>query len=341
MSSATTRLDAAIEAVRLASRITRRLQRELASTPKLTKSDRSPVTAADLAAQVIVAHTLTARLGKVTLVAEEDAEMVRAELLAGRRELAEFILAAVHHVWPEATLETLIEMLDLGAADPPRDSLHGFWTLDPIDGTKGFIRDAQYSICLAWIENGSPVQAALACPNLSKDQSRPLSEPDHVGTLYVAGAGEGLWEMSLGNASESPTRVLPLHAGEDEPIRLVESMEAGSGDGSEAEMVLERAGELAEPLHLDGQAKYAVVARGQGDVYLRLPRRSGWVERIWDHAAGSLIASEAGCAVTDVNGRSLDFSRGRGLEANRGVLVAAPALHGRVLAVLKGLGFGG
>ena len=161
MGSATSRLDAAIEAVRLAARVTRRLQRELATTPKMVKSDRSPVTAADLAAQAIVAHVLSSRLGRVVLVAEEDAALLRAQQPGGKNELLEFVLAAVRHVWPEATAEELVAMVDLGASDPPSDSVHGFWTLDPIDGTKGFIRDAQYSICLAWVENGSPVQAAL------------------------------------------------------------------------------------------------------------------------------------------------------------------------------------
>ncbi len=91
-------------------------------------------------------------------------------------------------------------------------------------------------------------------------------------------------------------------------------------------------------LRLDGQRKYAVVGRGHADIYLRLPKKSGYVERIWDHAAGALVAIEAGCGVTDVNGRELDFSKGRGLEANRGIAVATPALHGRVLAAMRAVG---
>ena len=52
-------------------------------------------------------------------------------------------------------------------------------------------------------------------------------------------------------------------------------------------------GITAEPLRLDSQAKYAVVARGDASIYLRLPH-GGYRENVWDHAAGWLIVSEAG-----------------------------------------------
>ena len=58
----------------------------------------------------------------------------------------------------------------------------------------------------------------------------------------------------------------------------------------------------------------------------------------WDHAAGALIASEAGCAVTDALGQPLDFSCGRGLEKNQGILAAPARVHGILLGAIKELG---
>ena len=78
------------------------------------------------------------------------------------------------------------------------------------------------------------------------------------------------------------------------------------------------------------------MARGQANAYLRLPTRADYVEKVWDHAAGSLIAREAGAVVTDVEGRPLDFTRGRRLEANRGVICAAPGLQERIIRALAG-----
>ena len=97
-------------------------------------------------------------------------------------------------------------------------------------------------------------------------------------------------------------------------------------------------GLAVEYARLDSQCKYAVVARGQADVYLRMPTRKDYVEKIWDHAAGSLIAARAGAVVTDVMGSPLDFGRGRRLEANRGIVCAAAGVHPMIIRAIGELG---
>jgi 3'(2'), 5'-bisphosphate nucleotidase len=89
---------------------------------------------------------------------------------------------------------------------------------------------------------------------------------------------------------------------------------------------------------MDSQAKYAVVARGEAEIYLRLPTRSDYREKIWDHAAGALIVEEAGGVVTDINGRPLEFNHGRELAANRGVIVTNGRLHHAVIEAVRALG---
>ncbi len=76
------------------------------------------------------------------------------------------------------------------------------------------------------------------------------------------------------------------------------------------------------------------MARGDAEIYLRLPTKPGYVERIWDHAAGFMVVSEAGGRVSDVRGAPLDFSKGRGLEANRGVIATHGPLHDEVVAAV-------
>lgn len=347
MSDLPRRLEAARLAVSRACDICREVQHELASIRTLIKDDRSPVSVADFASQAVVAHTLTEALGRATIVAEEDARELRRALEEGRVELPEAVLHSVQNAWPGATMAGVLDAIDLGAADPPEDDLHGFWTLDPIDGTKGFLRGGQYAVSLAWIEQGAPVIGVLGCPNLSKDFTRPLDDPDPHGVIYYAVAAEGLCEVPADDPAAPPLVIRRLEPAEGEPVRLCESIESEHTSHDESEMILERVGEPAEPIRLDGQGKYAVVARGQADVYLRLPKsppgsrpgdKSGYVEKIWDHAAGALVAMEAGCAVTDILGNELDFGCGRRLEKNRGIVVAAPALHGRVLAAMRAVG---
>ena len=83
-----------------------------------------------------------------------------------------------------------------------------------------------------------------------------------------------------------------------------------------------------------------VVARGEADIYLRLPTRADYREKIWDHAAGALIVTEAGGVVTDISGRPLEFHHGRELANNRGVIVTNGPLHSRVIEAIQSLGIG-
>jgi 3'(2'), 5'-bisphosphate nucleotidase len=96
----------------------------------------------------------------------------------------------------------------------------------------------------------------------------------------------------------------------------------------------------AEPVRLDSQAKYAILAAGAGDLLLRLisPKMPNYKEKIWDQAAGCLVAEEAGGKVTDLDGRSLDFTQGRTLANNRGILVSNTFLHGAALQAIEAIG---
>jgi 3'(2'), 5'-bisphosphate nucleotidase len=85
---------------------------------------------------------------------------------------------------------------------------------------------------------------------------------------------------------------------------------------------------------MDSQAKYAVLALGEGELYLRTPTKPGRSEWIWDHAAGVICVEESGGRVTDLDGRPLDFGTGRALTANRGIVGTNGVLHERVLAAV-------
>ena len=119
-----------------------------------------------------------------------------------------------------------------------------------------------------------------------------------------------------------------------------ESVEAAHSNHSASAQIVTALGIQNPPFRIDSQCKYALVARGQADAYLRLPTRKGYVEKIWDHAAGSIIAQEAGVIVTDIHGNPLDFSHGAGLEKNRGVIAAVPSLHDRLIAAIDELEVG-
>ena len=78
--------------------------------------------------------------------------------------------------------------------------------------------------------------------------------------------------------------------------------------------------------------KYAAIARGDAELFMKFAR-TGYKEKIWDHAAGVVIVEEAGGMVTDAGGRPLDFSKGPYLEGlDRGIIVCSGAtLHDKII----------
>lgn len=331
------RCQAAIDAVRLAAAVCKQVQQSLDQVRAITKDDKSPVTVADFASQAIIAKALRDNLDeRLLLVGEESSTFLRDDDHAPHLQAT---LAAVQTVWPDATQDDLLAAIDLGAADTHHP---GFWTLDPVDGTKGFLRNQQYAIALAYIEAGTPVVGVMGCPNLPKSFSEPLDVPDPRGCIYAAIRQDGLYEYAAHRPADKPTKITRLDHAQGEPISVCASVEAAHTNLDDTDRILQHlqanGQPAADPTRLDSQAKYAVTARGQADAYLRLPTRPGYVERIWDHAAGALIAAEAGCFVTDIRGNALDFSHGRGLEKNKGVVCAPPRVHGLLMGAIEALG---
>lgn len=318
--------EAAVEAASRATRAVHELPGEVSA---LLKDDRSPVTIADFAAQAVVAMTLARAGGEAPrLVGEEHPSALEGE--AGRPML-DAVTAAVRVVFPQATAGEVLEAVGHGTAEP---SEAGFWTLDPVDGTKGFLRRQQYAVALAWIERGVPIVGALGCPHLPPGADGDVERADATGCIASATRGGGATLRPIGAA---PGAARSIHAARWAPgdgIVCCESVESGHSKQDRTAAVLAACGSAAPPVRLDSQCKYAVVARGQAHAYLRLPTKAGYVERIWDHAAGSLVAIEAGATVTDIDGKPLDFAHGRGLERNRGIVAASAALHPRLIEAI-------
>lgn len=324
----TPELEFALEAVRQAALLVKAVQAEMVS-PALTKNDRSPVTIADFASQAAVARLLQGAYPGDALVAEEDSAALRTP--AESASLAQ-VTHFVRRLAPGASSEQVCAWIDHGAGSPARR----FWTLDPIDGTKGFLRGDQYAVALALIEEGKVQVALLGCPNLV-DGWNPDFEG--AGSLAFAVRGQGAWVLPLvGAGLPQPLRVSQIV--DPAAARILRSFESGHTDADKIDDLAASLQIQAEPVRMDSQAKYAVLAAGQGELLLRLlsPKRLDYKEKIWDQAAGSLVVEEAGGTVTDLDGKPLDFTAGRELAHNRGLLVSNGLLHQPALGALRAVG---
>ena len=311
----------AVEVVDEACAMARRVQDRIASTgDAVTKADRSPVTAADLAIQVLVSHRLAERFPDDGLLAEEDTAAIDADpALAGQ------VLGLSQQAVPGLTADVMRSALGRG------DHGGGFarhWVLDPVDGTKGFLRGEQFAVALALIDGGRLAAGALGCPRLLPADGSPGE-----GAVFSAEAGRGATERRLGATAE---RVIAVDTISD-PSRAAfcESVESAHAAHSVQAEIARRLGIRRPPVRIDSQCKYAVVARGEASIYLRLPSRADYREKVWDHAAGALIIEEAGGRVTDLDGQPLDVSAGRFLARSHGIVATNGHLHEAVLAACR------
>jgi 3'(2'), 5'-bisphosphate nucleotidase len=193
------------------------------------KEDRSPVTLADEVAHGILVEGLR-RLDPATPVVSEEDAMASFEDRRGWRR---------------------------------------FWLVDPLDGTKEFIkRRAEFTVNVGLIENGEPVFGVVLAPALD--------------LLYWGAKGEGAWREEKGGA---PERIYSASPAPGTPLTVVESL---SHPSPELEEYL-RTIPVARRVKAGSSLKFCWVAEGRADIY---PRLGPTME--WDVAAGDCIYRQSG-----------------------------------------------
>ena len=312
----------ALKAVRQAAVACRSVQASI-TTESLDKKDKSPVTVADFASQAIICRQLQVDFPCDPVIGEEGAAELRQ--LSGQQFLERVVQeCAVSGL--KATAQQVCDWIDRGGASQcsPR-----FWTLDPIDGTKGFLRKEQYAISLALIVDGRIEVGVLGCPNMPFD-----GQPEGCGVLAWAVRGHGAWMQPHSAPNSAATQISVTTVAQTAEMRFCESVESGHSSHDWSGLIAAELGICLEPVRMDSQCKYLAVARGDADLYLRLPTRKGYQEKIWDHAGGILVVEEAGGRVTDINGTPPDFSHGASLVANEGMVVTNSKAHETIIAAI-------
>jgi 3'(2'), 5'-bisphosphate nucleotidase len=213
------------------------------------KSDASPVTAADRAAEVVILAALQKAAPGIPVVAEEEAA-------AGR-------------------------VPDVGAA---------FFLVDPLDGTKEFIkRGTDFTVNIGLIENGVPTMGAVYAPARDK--------------LYWGDGPSGrAWQ-----ATQAPhgARGAAQRISVRTPMQPPRAVASKSHNTAETEAWLAHAG-VTDRVSVGSSLKFVLVASGDADVY---PRPAPTME--WDTAAGDAVLRAAGGRVFDLDGQPLAYGKER------------------------------
>ena len=171
---------------------------------------------------------------------------------------------------PRLTEESAKEGFDI------RQSWNTFWLVDPLDGTKEFIKKTgQFTVNIALIENGSPVMGVVWAPEIE--------------ILYWAERGKGAFKSDKDGEHSVRTRKAP-----SERLSIVASKDH-AGPQVEA---LKRQYEGCELKSMGSSLKLCLVAEGEADLYLRdAPTME------WDTGAAHAIVKEAGGLVQVWNGK--------------------------------------
>ncbi|KAI5672378.1 hypothetical protein M9H77_12742 [Catharanthus roseus] len=380
-------LAAAKKACSLAARLCQKVQKALLQSDVQSKSDRSPVTVADYGSQALVSFILKKELPSMafSLVAEEDSEDLRKDQA---QETLDRITKLVNETLASEGVSPLSDEDVLAAIDAGKSeggSLGQHWVLDPIDGTKGFLRGDQYAIALALLDKGKVVLGVLACPNLPLQSLSGHDEStvqNKVGCLFYAQVGSGTYMQCFDGSPLVKVHVNPTENPEE--ASFFESYEKAHSMQDLTSLIAKKMGVKAPPVRIDSQAKYGALARGDGAIYMRFPHK-GYREKIWDHAAGYIVvtenardkdmllileerlrllfpdvfkthvnlekkvlkkyvshlivgvndSSEAGGVTTDAAGSPLDFSRGRYLDLDTGIIVTNQKLMPALLKAVQ------
>lgn len=308
---------------RMAASVCQTIQAELVDPSQ--KNGREPVTIADYASQAVIGNGLAENFPDDAVLSEERSEEFMLLFSDEQRLLVQqFVTDALGgYVFDEQ----VCAWLDFGKQKQAQRT----WVIDPIDGTKGFLGKRHYCVAIGLLYDGEPVLGVLASPGFYSDEDYP---PADMGVLTYAVRGEGAFMEPLNGGERVPIRV----SANNDPRRatLLTSFESGHTDMSlidQVSLALGR-GANAPQRRLDSQDKHAMIACGMGDVYMRLVPEANFREKMWDHAAGYAVVTEAGGYVTDIHGQPLDFSTGTRMMKNRGVLMTNGYLHDALLAAL-------
>jgi len=321
-------LEAALKSIKTAYSVCSDIQKKLKSSDSYIKSDKTPVTIADYCSQAVISIILNKLTPDVPILAEEDVIDLNSNK---NSDIKKNILSYVKNIFPDFSDEAIIKAIGRGGTEQKFSDK--FWVLDPVDGTKGFLRNGQYAIALALIEKGTVEIGVLGCPNLPENLKNPEKK---TGVIFFAEKGKG--SKMFKYSSSADHNIKPIKVSSRSKISDVSaavSYESSHTNESFTETFLNNLGITDKIIKMDSQCKYALLASAQTDIYFRMLPGKNSYEKIWDHAAGTLIVKEAGGIVTDFNGKPIDFSQGKYLNKNCGILATNGFIHEEILKITK------
>lgn len=212
------------------------------------KSNNSPVTEADLAANEIILAGLKTLSPEIPVISEETAIPEFAE----------------------------------------RSKWEHYWLVDPLDGTKSFLRgDDQFTVNVALIKGNSPVLGVV---------HSPIEQNTYWGV-----SGQGAYCL---NGKDGESRAISVSRLTDGPVRIIAPKTRTLDRIQKFKNNLEENSIACEILNSSSSIKFCRVAEGAADLYPNFGTTSEW-----DTAAAQCVVECAGGSVIELNGNSVRYNK--------------------------------
>lgn len=293
-------IDLALQLAKEGIRISQWFQNE--NFDVIQKGDDTPVTYADLAVQTYIISRIKENFPHDKIIAEEDDVYMNDDTKV-----------IISECFSELGIDVVNVRELLNYRGKPAERK---WTIDPIDGTQGFIEGLVYAVGIGLMEGNVPKMCAIGVPNYKDDQTGLFYTEEGQGSMAAIGNGPfHKIEVSDRSQLDEITFCQSLHY--DKP------------------WVSEFADNVHIPnrIKMDSMAKFCMIADGKADLYIKPvdPDHSF----SWDYLPGDLLIREAGGMVTDNNNLSIKFDNKLCKWSEPAIIASNGVIHEEVLKILK------
>lgn len=268
------------------------------------KKDNSPVTLADYASQFFITDKIVQNFPEDQIIAEETNEI----------NLAPNELSIIKSCFDDLNIDVELDFKQKNLKAERQ------WTVDPIDGTKGFQKRLSYAVGIGLMDKSQPQICVIGVPNFKKEVTAIFIAEKERGSKVSYNGKEFLpIRVSRQNNLSESLMCHSLHY--DEPWVMKFAIKAN----------------ISRFIQMDSMAKFCLVANGSADLYIKpLSKERSFS---WDFLPGTLLVSEAGGTVSDLLGNPLKFLNEKTLASTPGLIASNSFIHNKVSNLMKNFNF--
>ena len=295
-------LSLAVSLARKASEITEWFRTKHSSS--FIKKDDSPVTLADFASQIFIISEIRKKFPEDQIIAEEESSNF---LNSNAKDLLKRCYKSLR-INIEKSLK---ESLDYRGPNSNRQ-----WTVDPIDGTKGFQKNLAYAIGIGLMVQFEPMVSAIGVPNYKNTSLSIFSAEKNKGAK-VSHGDQNFTKIRVSEIKELKTSRMCYSLHYNKPWVLDFAQSLG----------------ITNFIAMDSMAKLCMVAEGSAEIYVK-PMN---IQRsfTWDFLPGELLVKEAGGVITDINGNLIKYKNDKCKVTAPGLIASNGINHEDLIVALK------